>query len=838
VSSRSALPALLLALLVSAIPQPCDGTSLQVPIGPRAIAMGGAFSSIADDASAIFWNPAGLTFVGHQEISATHANLFGSDINDNYASFVLPLSRHQTAAADWYRSGFDDSELDFGENRIDLSYAHKIRSWISAGATIKYLARDTNLDGVSVRSGKGAGFDFGLLATPWSHLRVGVVAQDAFDTKLAYSNGEGTVVAYPRTVRVGASYEVIRRGLLSADLDDRIHVGAEYRPLPMIALRAGVQDDRGGPDGLIPSFGLGIRASVFRFDYALEDHPTLGSTSHFGLGLGFNFNPAQIRIEDVKVRDVYASLYKTYRTEPIGTVRLVNLEEHPIEAKLSVYVPELMNTRSEQTILLRPKAPQDFPVMATLSEKVMRQNGDRPVQVQVSAEYQSYRLPRTEKTTAKCNAFGPGVIDWKSGLAQAAAFVTTRDPVVEALARDVAQSTAGTAPGLMVNRNLRSAAALVDALSVLGVTYVADPNTPYSSLPQTRATDTIYYPSQTLARRTGDCDDTSVLVAALLGNLGIRTRFIDVPGHLFLLVDTGVHERNRLSLAVDESRYVIEDDEVWIPLETTVVGRGFAEAWSAGADRWGNANLRERPKTVDVEESQARYIPADFPGTPAPAPSIDMQRLNARLADDLKTIESWRQEYLTGRYGETQKGLEATPDALSELAHAYYLGAKFESARQTLERTGAGARRSLRTENNLATVYAAQGDLEGAARHYESALALDSADGGVWLNLGILYYAAGDTLGAGLPLAMGVARCGGYAAACKLLGLPTEEAGRREGTEGMAEGQLLGLLQSASRTLRPGAPLPRVPSHNPARPNWAGRKPMDGRILGLLYWKP
>src|SRR5437867_3993917 len=127
------------------------GPSLQVPIGPRAIAMGGAFSSISDDAEALYWNPAGLPWIGHQEITATHANLFGSDIKDNYASFVLPLTRQDAAAVDWYRSGFNDTELDFGENRIDLSYGRKVLPFLSAGATATYVTRHTNLDRLSVR---------------------------------------------------------------------------------------------------------------------------------------------------------------------------------------------------------------------------------------------------------------------------------------------------------------------------------------------------------------------------------------------------------------------------------------------------------------------------------------------------------------------------------------------------------------------------------------------------------------------------------------------------------------------------------------------------------------
>ena len=47
----------------------------QAPVGPRAIAMGGAYSSLADDASALFWNPAGLTAVEHQEFAVEYQDV-------------------------------------------------------------------------------------------------------------------------------------------------------------------------------------------------------------------------------------------------------------------------------------------------------------------------------------------------------------------------------------------------------------------------------------------------------------------------------------------------------------------------------------------------------------------------------------------------------------------------------------------------------------------------------------------------------------------------------------------------------------------------------------------
>src|SRR5437867_13388 len=105
---KFAAASLIVALLLAAIPSSSLAISEQVPIGARGIAMGGAFSSIADDATAMFWNPAGLARIGHQEIMGTHANLFNTGINDDVLAFALPLTLNQAAAVDWYHSGFDD----------------------------------------------------------------------------------------------------------------------------------------------------------------------------------------------------------------------------------------------------------------------------------------------------------------------------------------------------------------------------------------------------------------------------------------------------------------------------------------------------------------------------------------------------------------------------------------------------------------------------------------------------------------------------------------------------------------------------------------------------------
>jgi Flp pilus assembly protein TadD len=811
--------------------------------------MGSAYTSVADDASALFWNPAGLPWIGHQEISGTHANLFESGINDNLISFVLPLSPRSVAAIDWYHSGFEDQELSFGESRIDLAYARMIGKLGSVGATGKYLSRGTDLDGVNIRQGRGVGLDLAAIATPLPRLRVGAVVQDLFDTNVSYSDGQGTAVAYPMNFRFGASYSPVRGAIVAFDADDRYHLGGEYRVLPSLAVRAGIQDDWSDQDGITWSAGAGVKTGILRFEYARVEHPTLGATNHFGLAMEFNFNPAQIRIEKVEPKDLFASLHKVYARRPVATVRVRNLDDRPLATTLRVLIPDLMENPTEQEVILRPMAVEEVPVTAVLSERAMERPGNRSIHVQVSASYQAGRLPRTEKASAKGTVYGPGAIDWSQGVDQAAAFITTRDPAVESFARDATRAVTRLESGVAFNRNVTFAAAIVDALASAGLSYVPDPNNPYSAISETpRAVDTIFYPRDTLARLVGDCDDTSVLLAALLENLGIATKLVDVPGHIFLLVDTGIHARNRSGLALEENLTVVDDERVWIPVETTSLGKGFAEAWREGSESHAAWAQRSRVELVDVEESFSRYEPGEAPGPqPAAMPRPDAAALLNLVTADLAKVGEWREAYLHARFGNLHQAPGPSPEARNEIAQVYFLAGKFEQARRGLEEALAGAANHAPSLSNLGTVLAAQRDLPGAVSRYEKALTLDRADPGVWLNLGLVRYAMGDTAGAEEPLAEGIARSGGYDAVCRILALVPDPVASRGGTRKLTDEEARALLRDALRKVpRQGAATPaeqgpesvkQVASKRWISRGGAGRSANPAALHEHLYWK-
>lgn len=99
---------------------------------------------------------------------------------------------------------------------------------------------------------------------------------------------------------------------------------------------------------------------------------------------------------------------------------------------------------------------------------------------------------------------------------------------------------------------------------------------------------------ETINLRRGDCDDLVVLYTSLLESAGINTAFVEVSdpqkdmAHLYLLFDTGLTASEGSLISSNEKRYVIREDTrgksiVWIPIETTLVSRGFEEAWKTGA---------------------------------------------------------------------------------------------------------------------------------------------------------------------------------------------------------------------------------------------------------------
>lgn len=171
---------------------------LSVNIGSQAVSMGGAFTAIADDASAMYWNPAGLSFNRQNAVYINHANWI-ADIAMDYFGLIIPLSKSQTV-------GFNITSVTMGEMEVTrygnentgetfaasdyavgVAFAMNVTDRFSIGFNGKYIQET-----IANNHAKGAALDLGtLFTTPWG-FRLGTSISN-FGPKMKM-NGDDLIV--------------------------------------------------------------------------------------------------------------------------------------------------------------------------------------------------------------------------------------------------------------------------------------------------------------------------------------------------------------------------------------------------------------------------------------------------------------------------------------------------------------------------------------------------------------------------------------------------------------------------------------------------------------------
>jgi tetratricopeptide (TPR) repeat protein len=143
--------------------------------------------------------------------------------------------------------------------------------------------------------------------------------------------------------------------------------------------------------------------------------------------------------------------------------------------------------------------------------------------------------------------------------------------------------------------------------------YVIDPDSSYIELSENdSAVDFLQFPQQTLDFRTGDCDDLSILYAALLESLGIRTAFVTIPGHIYLAFALDMDERQAKQTFTRSDELIYFDDEAWVPVEVTLLQGNFLQAWSTGAKQWRENAATDTAEIYPVRSAWKTYPPTGF----------------------------------------------------------------------------------------------------------------------------------------------------------------------------------------------------------------------------------
>ena len=305
---------------------------LSMEVGARAIGMGGAFVALADDATSLYWNPAGIAIMPRGEVTLNHSEWL-ADVNFDYAGVALPIGAIGTVGLSFTSLTMDDMEVRTvaypeGTNEmfsasdfaIGASFARSLTDRFAIGFTAKYVHQS-----LWHMSASSMALDIGtLFKTQFNGMMVGMSISN-FGNKLQLVGSDTQIPvdiapelegnnskivgnmktdkwSLPLIFRFGVAMNVIDNynyrwtvaldAMHPNDNTEYLNLGTEYALKRMIFLRAGYKNMfmKDSEEGLTLGGGLAyqVMGSVkLKLDYAYADFGVLDNVQRFTLAIEF-----------------------------------------------------------------------------------------------------------------------------------------------------------------------------------------------------------------------------------------------------------------------------------------------------------------------------------------------------------------------------------------------------------------------------------------------------------------------------------------------------------------------------------------------------------------------
>lgn len=341
--------ALVCPVFAQAAPDP-----IRIATGARPLGMGKAYVGLADDAGSIFLNPAGLAnpirwqvtsmsgklldefnYVSLSGLYPTNYGNLGIAYVGSSISGALPTTVDATSSPDdpIYVVDTSQQEMSYYNNLFILSYGSKLDRLmdlgfmkavdqrlpglrnINFGANLKLYS--VNLTGDHITGGNASGqeLDVGAQGQFNKWLSLGGTVQNALPMawggKLHYDAGWDE--SYPAVVKLGLAADVLGPNAIRtigghklkvlADVDYEptrantvppiFHLGAEWKPIDLIAIRAGLDQEMAGANTTVSNLtsGIGLYYGDFRFDYAYHQFAGAPGVDNHFFSLSYGIAP-------------------------------------------------------------------------------------------------------------------------------------------------------------------------------------------------------------------------------------------------------------------------------------------------------------------------------------------------------------------------------------------------------------------------------------------------------------------------------------------------------------------------------------------------------------------
>lgn len=287
--------------LLGGLPGAAHAAFEELITGARPQAMGGAFVALADDANALYWNPAGLPQLHTGELTLMHSDEYdisvGPQLKTDFVGFVNWPMDMGTFGLSYFKRGAS-SVLE--ESALTLSAGFEVAEGASLGLNVKYLrlesgGKQIDIDDPALQAQNTISFDLGGLYRVTDRWKLGFLARN-----LAGQFGAVLSDELKKTYRVGSAYrfqDVLFLGdaitwtvdvFTTEDVEDRAGTrayassGVEFDYEERFAVRVGANKGR-----LTAGLGLAHPPAGISVDYAFaKDDPgdthRLSATYRFG----------------------------------------------------------------------------------------------------------------------------------------------------------------------------------------------------------------------------------------------------------------------------------------------------------------------------------------------------------------------------------------------------------------------------------------------------------------------------------------------------------------------------------------------------------------------------
>jgi hypothetical protein len=285
------LPGLILFLFL--LPSAAGAQPFET-VGVRALGMGGAFVAVADDATAVWWNPAGLATGGIFSMTIEHDTFdhdsSGDESNGRRTGTAIIAATPPLGLA-YIRARVDEGPASLVTHQAGVTVLQTLVEGLTVGASLKYVRGEASLepDPAPDRTSNAFDLDAGVLLVQRSW-RFGLTAKNLVEPE--FETNAGQPLELQRLVRAGAAWlegdwtasvDVdLTKSAMSPDpsaLEDRriLAAGAEWRWGRRLAARGGFRFNTAG-DVQAPvataGFGIAVWGSVW-----VDAHAAAGSDS-------------------------------------------------------------------------------------------------------------------------------------------------------------------------------------------------------------------------------------------------------------------------------------------------------------------------------------------------------------------------------------------------------------------------------------------------------------------------------------------------------------------------------------------------------------------------------